>query len=474
MRIIESFKQRQQVLLYGLVGVLAFIIFILVWVMVGESAKAAPKPKVDHKTSITTGTSRVSPQEVWIHQSSNEAELTNKHLDALEQMFRQLLKMNSPQAIPSSGTHPSHSSVSVGERGQPSAGEVEGLRSVLGHIRESEANLKEGGSQLESYPQGTDLPFVPTDNGPNFVSSTASFPKGGSAASVPGFQSKAVQKVSIRLHNSKANQLLKTTDNTIPAGAFARAILLGGVDASTSIQSASDPRPVLLRVTDPGTLPRKFKSDLKGCHVLAASYGDISSERVFMRLEKLTCVERKTGEVVEMNVQGYVAGEDGRAGIRGTVVDRAGESMRNALVGGFFSGMGSFLSQAHNPVTFSPMNGLAQTNPMTTESILKHGAAKGTSNALEKYADFYIKRAEQLQPVIQVAAGRPVDIVFSQGLAFGESAIRQAVGKVNDYKRHLQVQSIEGEPSSVPDTSVPDKSVQDWVPSENSTNGEIK
>ena len=265
--------------------------------------------------------------------------------------------------------------------------------------------------------------------------------------------------MNIRLHNSKANSLLKTTDNTIPAGAFAKAILLGGVDASTSIQSASDPRPVLLRVTDFGTLPRRFKSDLKGCHVLAASYGDISSERVFMRLEKLTCVERKTGEVVEMNVQGYVAGEDGRAGLRGSVVDRAGESMRNALVGGFFSGMGSFLSQAHNPVTFSPLNGLAQTNPLTNEGILKHGAAKGTSNALEKYADFYIKRAEQLQPVIQVAAGRPVDIVFSQGFAFGDSAIRHAVGKINDQKRHQQIQTVEENPTSV----------QAWIPSESTS-----
>eukprot|EP01037_Dinobryon_pediforme_P013635 gene13635-13750_t len=87
------------------------------------------------------------------------------------------------------------------------------------------------------------------------------------------------------------------------------------------------------------------------------------------------------------------------------------------------------------------MNGLAQTNPLTNESILKHGAAKGTSNALEKYADFYIKRAEQLQPVIQVAAGRPVDIVFSQGLAFGDSAIRQTIGKINDQKRHQKIQT---------------------------------
>ena len=37
-------------------------------------------------------------------------------------------------------------------------------------------------------------------------------------------------------------------------------------------------------------------------------------------------------------IQGYVAGEDGRAGIRGVLVDRAGPVMRNAMIGGFFSG----------------------------------------------------------------------------------------------------------------------------------------
>ena len=36
-------------------------------------------------------------------------------------------------------------------------------------------------------------------------------------------------------------------------------------------------------------------------------------------------------------MQGYVAGEDGRAGIRGIVVDKAGAHMRNAMVGQQFS-----------------------------------------------------------------------------------------------------------------------------------------
>lgn len=235
----------------------------------------------------------------------------------------------------------------------------------------------------------------------------------------------------------------------------------GGVDASASIQASSDPRPALLRIMDGGTLPRKFHSDLMGCHALAACYGDISSERVFMRLEKLTCMERKTGEIVEVKVQGYVAGEDGRTGIRGAVVDRAGESMRNAMIGGFIGGIGEFLSQSRSAVTFSPMAGLAQTNPMGMNDLLKHGTGKGLNSALDKYADFYIKRAEQVQPVIQVAAGRKVDIVFTEGISLNESLYRQTLGRSNDQNRYHQIQTLNEE------TNESQRPVSDWIGSSN-------
>jgi conjugal transfer pilus assembly protein TraB len=276
----------------------------------------------------------------------------------------------------------------------------------------------------------------------------------------PSFHSKAVRKISLSLKNARSNSPLKTVDNTIPAGAFAKAILLGGVDASASISASSDPRPALLRIMDPGTLPRKFHSDLMGCHVLAACYGDISSERVYMRLEKLTCTERKTGEIIEAKVQGYVAGEDGRTGVRGTVVDRAGESMRNAMMGGFIGGIGEFLSQSRNAVTFSPMSGLAQSNPMGVGELLKHGAGKGANNALEKYADFYIKRAEQVQPIIQVAAARHVDIVFTEGFSMSESLYRQTLGRSNDQTRYTQINSLNEDSRN---------NVSNWIPSSETT-----
>lgn len=64
------------------------------------------------------------------------------------------------------------------------------------------------------------------------------------------------------------------------------------------------------------------------------------------------------------------------------------------------------------------------------------------SGALDKYADFYIKRAEQMQPVIQVAAGRRVDVVFTEGFNFADSKVRQVFSKANDQHRWQQVQAV--------------------------------
>ena len=156
----------------------------------------------------------------------------------------------------------------------------------------------------------------------------------------------------------------------------------------------------------------------------------------------MTCVERKTGEVLEMSIQGYVAGEDGRAGIRGIVVDKAGAHMRNAMVGGFFSSIGKFLGQNRSPLLFSPQTGVAQQNALNVQDILKQSAGQGVGGALDKYSDFFIKRAEQMQPVIQVAAGRKVDIVFSQGFDFSDSQLRKALSQQRDKSRLQQIQNL--------------------------------
>jgi conjugal transfer pilus assembly protein TraB len=113
------------------------------------------------------------------------------------------------------------------------------------------------------------------------------------------------------------------------------------------------------------------------------------------------------------------------------------------MIGGFFGSIGKFLGQSRTPLLFSPATGLAENALLGSKDILKQSAGSGAGGALDKYADFYIKRAEQLQPVIQVAAGRTVDLVFTQGLEFSHTAIRQAVSKTNDQQRFSQIQKME-------------------------------
>ncbi len=405
--------------MWGIIAALSLALLGLCSVVFHSGTRSATQKKTPFK-SLTTGASRVNPQELWVHDLSARLEIQLKRLDALEQSLEQLLKLNAPTkkgAVPST---------------------------TVGSVKQEIAQLFQENMLLQPLEPSQALPQSVNPLASSHQAVSTQTPLDFTASlSKPTFKSRALQKITLSLKQNPKAHMLKSTDNHIPAGAFAEAVLMGGVDASTAIQASSDPRPILLRLTHPGTLPRRFQSDLEGCHALAASYGDISSERVFMRLEKLSCVERKTGEVMEMAVQGYVAGEDGRAGIRGVVVDKAGASMRNAMIGGFFSSLGKFLGQNKSPLLFSPTMGLGQQNPMNNIDMVKQSAGTGMGSALDKYADFYIKRAEQMQPVIQVAAGRKVDIVFSQGLEFSDSVLRKMLSKSHDQTRLQQVQQFE-------------------------------
>ncbi len=233
-------------------------------------------------------------------------------------------------------------------------------------------------------------------------------------------QEKLIQKFSLNLAETPHNKLPKTVESTIPAGAFAKTVLLSGLDASASMTASSDPRPMLLRMIDHGTLPRRFQSDLKDCHCTAGAYGDLSSERIYARLEKLTCIERKTGEIIETQVAGYIAGPDGKAGIRGIVASKDGQFLGRSLVGGIFSGLSNVANPQNRQAQVNPfMPGSNQISPPNIGDMFTAGMASGVSTALDRLSQYYIDRAEQLQPVIQVSAGQVVDIVFTEGTFIG-------------------------------------------------------
>ena len=199
----------------------------------------------------------------------------------------------------------------------------------------------------------------------------------------------------------------------VVAGTNAGAVLTSGVVVSTSVATQGNPQPIMMRLADHGNLPRGWKSRLKDAVMIGSCYGDLSSERAICRLHTLSFVER-SGRTVEKAIEGWIIGEDGAPGLRGKVVDKAGKVVREAFVAGMLSGMSSFFKSSAQSSVF-PVSPFGQTNALKTDDVLKSGAAQGTSNALEKLADFSIKRAEAMSPVLVVHPGRVVDVVFKKG-----------------------------------------------------------
>lgn len=417
-------KGKQMNLLLG--GVMILSVGIVGFFLAFGGEKKIPVA-VSYKSDITTGASRMNPQEVWMAQVRSETEMQNKRLAAMEKSFETILKLQEEQAV-------------TRNRLTESAARSANALGDIGEIQQEvkQAVAEEGRTDNSQGMTGTILPSSPGQNTTAQATGTPSL----LVATGEKFRSKGIQRLSISLPQSRANKHLKTIDNYIPAGAFAPAVVLTGVDASTSIQAAGNPKPALLQIMGEAILPGGHKVNLKGCHVTTAATGDLSSERAEVRIERLSCVEQKTGEVIDLGVKGYLAGSDSKAGQRGRLVDRTGPMMRNAAVGGFLSGIAGFFSQNQNPVTFFP-SGLAESNKPSTNQLLGQGLSKGASSALDKYADFYIKRAEQMQPIIEITAGQRVAVVFTEGFSLNETVTRQAISKANDQERYHQIQAIE-------------------------------
>jgi conjugal transfer pilus assembly protein TraB len=203
----------------------------------------------------------------------------------------------------------------------------------------------------------------------------------------------------------------QTLDTFLPVS-FTRGVLLGGLDAPTGGQSQTNPHPVLIRLSDNSVLPNRYRAEYRECFVIAAGYGDISSERAYLRTESLSCV-RADGTALEVRIQGSVYGEDGKVGMRGRLITKQGQMLANALLAGVVSGIGQGISTANTSYSTSALGSVATT---TGSDALKAGLGSGVGKALDRLAQYYIKLAEQTFPIIEIDAGREIDVVLTKGV----------------------------------------------------------
>lgn len=214
------------------------------------------------------------------------------------------------------------------------------------------------------------------------------------------------------------NLFATDSPNYLPANSYAKARVIVGVDAASNVQSQSDPLPVVLRIVGPARSVAQngkvLTTRIDGCLVNGAARGDLSSEKVYVKLAKMTCPQ-PGGRYAESEVKGFIA-FGGKTGVRGRVVSREGSLTMQAFFAGLVGGIGrgfsanssSFLSGATTVV-----NGERQ--KLSTADIAKGGIGEGVSQAGDMLSQYLIERAEQYQPVIEMPTGVEVEIVFLDG-----------------------------------------------------------
>ena len=218
--------------------------------------------------------------------------------------------------------------------------------------------------------------------------------------------------ISIAKPEPKEEKKKKQVGNIIPTGSIIKSVLLSGMDAPTMTQAKSSPLPVLLRVTDLSILPNFFKYDIIDCFLMGEGYGDLTAERAYIRVNNISCITNRR-EHIDMAIQGAVSGEDGKLGLKGEVVTKQGALLARTLIAGFLEGVGDSFANQNQIVTSGWGGTTTTTATQTAQESIQAGAFSGLSKAAEKLADFYLKMADQIAPVIEISAGREVNVLVT-------------------------------------------------------------
>jgi conjugal transfer pilus assembly protein TraB len=398
-------KRRQYLLLAGLAAVIAATAFVSV--SLTGPRDSGERPAKLKSTNILAPGSQVDPKDAWRGQADAQ-------LKAIEQKSRELAQRNSElegqskemmdrlKKLETSGLTPLPPPPVPAPPARPNFGPD-----------------RPGTEPADTGPQRLPPPPPPRPGtGSGFGTPMTLAPSGGPAtlsgiASISLSDGTAPKSPKVGTDGAKPTTSARDARRYIPSGAFARAILLGGLDAPTGGQAQRNPQPVLLRLADNAVLPNHFRSRVKECFVVGAGYGDVSSERAYIRTESLSCVTRD-GTAIDVPIKGYVTGEDGKAGMRGRLISKQGQILANALLAGVASGIGHAFQQGSTTLSISPLGATGTVDP---GKQLEAGLGTGVGRALDRLAQYYISLAEKVFPVIEVDAGRTVDVVVTQGIA---------------------------------------------------------
>jgi len=202
----------------------------------------------------------------------------------------------------------------------------------------------------------------------------------------------------------KSTRQLKEDSIVLPTGSYVKAKLLTGIEAPEG-----KTYPVLAELDYAYITPNDKRIDLAGCFMILKAQGDLSTERVQMQADKISCVS-KSGKMFEREINGFIADDkDNSFAVIGTVHSKQDRVAAMAFLSSVVEGVSKAIQQAQTTQTTNAVGG---SQSVLTGDQSKYIVGGGVGNAASRVTDWYLKQAENLLPTINIGSGQDVYVVM--------------------------------------------------------------
>ncbi|EMQ2878404.1 hypothetical protein V9N52_003719 [Vibrio navarrensis] len=323
------------------------------------------------------------------------------------------------------------------------------LKIVLDAQAQAQTELQNQISGKAGFPQ----PITPLNANVPQTNGSVNVPRQGKAKTPPPPPPppKEVERTEFELTPITVSKAVNHRDSSqyIPAGAYAPGRIIIGAKTSAAVDAQSDPRPITIRLRGLAKGPRfngqHTETDLDGCTVTAQAYGDISSEQGHAKLNEMSCATGPN-EFKTVKVYGYIA-HKGSYGVHSEVIMREGDLASRAFWAGMLANTGESFGLLVGEESKSAV-GTVKTAGGAKDAALNMFTG-GLEQSSAQLSAYYIKRLEQIQPIIPLKAGTPVDVVFMKEVSLDTVETQTASTATDRQRIPLDSQSSDVAPNTI-------------------------
>lgn len=404
----ENVRKRQRLLLAGVAGI--GLVASSFWIFGDGGSKSGAAEDDVAKVEVSTKdmVNKNLNQQEWMALSENQMQSVENQLKSVNGQQQRMDQLAQQVEL---------------LKGQNQTMRADGARVLSAYQQENDQLRREVASSRAAPPPAPGPAAMYGSNGPQSYQRPDGAAAGRGAPIPSGAEVKMVSfqtaDTGTATRVAKGTTTYSDSINYLPPNSFASAKVIVGVDASAGVNSQTDPLPVVLRVTGPARSVyqngRLLTTRIEGCLVNGAARGELSSEKVYVKLQKMTCPQ-PGGRYAVSEVKGFIAFA-GKTGVRGRVVSREGSLVTQAFIAGLAGGFGrGFSANANSVFQGTNISTNGQRNKLSGGEILEGGLGEGVAQSADMVSKYLIERAEQYQPVIEMPTGIDVEIVFLEGV----------------------------------------------------------